>query len=241
MRDRGRAHQHPAAARLVDRRGGRAWPSTTPIGWAASSPTGAAEPARPHACRSITPALLLSAYAAGHLPDGRGSRQPHRALDRAARARVSYRSTRFHVPRRLRRTCRQQPFVITADTDFPAVIRACAEPTPDRPRTWLNDDLIGLYIELHRARPRPQRRVPARRASWSAASTACRLAAAFFGESMFVAPARRQQAGSGRAGRQAARTAATGCWTPSSSPRIWSSSAPSRCRARTIAGCSPRR
>jgi leucyl/phenylalanyl-tRNA--protein transferase len=90
----------------------------------------------------------------------------------------------FHVPRRLRRTFRRQPFAIAADRDFPAVIRACAESSPTRERTWLNDDLIELYIRLHR--------------EGHAHSVECRqdgelagglygvsLGRAFFGESMF--------------------------------------------------------
>ncbi len=53
----------------------------------------------------------------------------------------------FHAPRRLVRSYRAQIYDLTIDKDFPAVIRACAE---TRDETWLNDELIELYIELHR-------------------------------------------------------------------------------------------
>ncbi len=54
----------------------------------------------------------------------------------------------FHVPRSLRKLLRRAPFEIRIDTAFPEVIRACAEPTPERPRTWLNDELIEAYIAM---------------------------------------------------------------------------------------------
>ena len=131
----------------------------------------------------ITPHLLLRAYASGIFPmaEERDSEVVH-WIEPRQRGVIPLDS--FHVPRRLQRTVRQQPFVVSADTDFPAVISACAESVPGRQRTWLNDDLIGLYVELHRA--------------GYAHSVECRqdgrlvgglygvsLGGAFFGESMF--------------------------------------------------------
>lgn len=55
---------------------------------------------------------------------------------------------RFHVPRRLRKTIRQRRFEIRIDHDFEEVIRSCADPTFERPRTWLNEELIDVYVEL---------------------------------------------------------------------------------------------
>ena len=57
---------------------------------------------------------------------------------------------RFHQPRSLRRLIRRGRFEIRVDRAFPEVIEACAEPRPERPRTWLNDELIALYCALHR-------------------------------------------------------------------------------------------
>ena len=56
----------------------------------------------------------------------------------------------FHVPRSLRKAIRRGHLELRVDTAFDAVIRGCAEPTAERPRTWLNEELIGLYIALHR-------------------------------------------------------------------------------------------
>ena len=57
---------------------------------------------------------------------------------------------RFHVPKRLARTVRQNPFRVTVDTAFNRVIEACAEPHPSRPATWINDAILNLYGALHR-------------------------------------------------------------------------------------------
>jgi leucyl/phenylalanyl-tRNA--protein transferase len=90
----------------------------------------------------------------------------------------------FHVPSRLARTIRREPFRITHDTVFTNVMRLCAQPAPDRPETWINDDILRLYGALH--------------ARGNAHSVECwegevlvgglygvSLGAAFFGESMF--------------------------------------------------------
>jgi leucyl/phenylalanyl-tRNA--protein transferase len=57
----------------------------------------------------------------------------------------------FHVPRRLARTARQRPFEIRVDTAFEMVMRACAEPVKGRETTWINEELIQVYTELHQA------------------------------------------------------------------------------------------
>lgn len=57
---------------------------------------------------------------------------------------------RFHIPKRLAKTVRQDPFRVTVDTSFNRVIEACAEPHPSRPATWINDAILNLYGALHR-------------------------------------------------------------------------------------------
>jgi len=56
---------------------------------------------------------------------------------------------RFHVPRRLARTLRQDRFAFTVNKSFAAVIDACAEPGKDREDTWINPDIRALYVALH--------------------------------------------------------------------------------------------
>jgi leucyl/phenylalanyl-tRNA--protein transferase len=54
----------------------------------------------------------------------------------------------FHVPRRLARTVRQDPYQVRIDTAFEQVVAACAAARPDRPDTWINRPIERLYKEL---------------------------------------------------------------------------------------------
>lgn len=51
----------------------------------------------------------------------------------------------FHVPRKLQRIVKQQPFALRCNAAFPQVIRACADSRED---TWINDAIIRSYTEL---------------------------------------------------------------------------------------------
>jgi leucyl/phenylalanyl-tRNA--protein transferase len=54
----------------------------------------------------------------------------------------------FHVSRSLRKRLKRNPYTVRIDTAFRDVITACAEPGPDRPSTWINRTIEGLYIDL---------------------------------------------------------------------------------------------
>lgn len=54
----------------------------------------------------------------------------------------------FHIPRKMRRVLRKGHFTVTCDKAFEAVIRLCAEPTEERPDTWINEEIVRLYSEL---------------------------------------------------------------------------------------------
>ena len=58
----------------------------------------------------------------------------------------------FHLPSRLARVIRSGKFTVDIDRAFESVMRACAE--TDRndgdPGTWINDEILESYIELHR-------------------------------------------------------------------------------------------
>jgi leucyl/phenylalanyl-tRNA--protein transferase len=56
---------------------------------------------------------------------------------------------RFHVPKSLARLVRKEPFTITTDRAFRAVMDACATRTPDRESTWISPDFIEGYSALH--------------------------------------------------------------------------------------------
>jgi leucyl/phenylalanyl-tRNA--protein transferase len=131
----------------------------------------------------ITPQVLLKAYACGIFPMAEGANDPGLFwVEPDMRGIIPL--DQFHVPRRLARTMRQNPFELRVDTAFADVLRLCAEDAPDRPQTWINGRIAQLYNELH--------------AMGHCHSVECwsgdelvgglygvRLGGAFFGESMF--------------------------------------------------------
>ena len=90
----------------------------------------------------------------------------------------------FHIPKRLARTVRSDRFKVLVNGSFSDCIRACSTPMSGRQTTWINDEIIELYTQLHK--------------SGHAHSVECwqwgklvgglygvSIGAAFFGESMF--------------------------------------------------------
>jgi leucyl/phenylalanyl-tRNA--protein transferase len=55
---------------------------------------------------------------------------------------------RFHLPRRLARTLRQQRFEIRCDENFDLVVGACSEPDFGRAETWINGPIRRLSNQL---------------------------------------------------------------------------------------------
>jgi leucyl/phenylalanyl-tRNA--protein transferase len=132
----------------------------------------------------LTPAILLRAYAEGIFPMAERRGDPE-LFWVSPEMRGIVPLDAFHVPKRLARTVKRDRFAVTADMAFADVMRACAEPTPDRPESWINDEIVRLYTALH--------------AAGHAHSIECwrdgrlvgglygvKLGAAFFGESMFT-------------------------------------------------------
>ena len=56
----------------------------------------------------------------------------------------------FHVPKRLARRVKQDPFRVTSDQAFTRVMEMCAESTKGRESTWINSPILNLYSALHR-------------------------------------------------------------------------------------------
>ena len=92
---------------------------------------------------------------------------------------------RFHVPARLRKTVRKNPFRVTVDTAFNRVIEACAEPHPTRPATWINDSILNLYGALHREGHAHSVECWSDENELVGGLYGVSLGGAFFGESMF--------------------------------------------------------
>ena len=57
----------------------------------------------------------------------------------------------FHVPRRLARAVRGDPFEVRVDTAFHETVLACAASGPGRTQTWINRPIENLYLDLHAA------------------------------------------------------------------------------------------
>ncbi|MEE8223760.1 MAG: leucyl/phenylalanyl-tRNA--protein transferase, partial [Alphaproteobacteria bacterium] len=90
----------------------------------------------------------------------------------------------FRIPRRLSRKLRRRHFEVRCDSAFEAVIRNCASPSPGRRETWINDEIIDLYIELHEM-GRAHSVESWRDGDLVGGLYGITLGAAFFGESMF--------------------------------------------------------
>ena len=94
-----------------------------------------------------TPELLLQAYRIGVFPMGERRDDPRLYwLDPRLRAVLPLDG--FHLPKRLARTVRSGHFEVSADTAFTETMRACAEPRPGHPESWINDPILALYGEL---------------------------------------------------------------------------------------------
>ena len=93
----------------------------------------------------LRPASLLEAYSHGIFP-WYNSGDP--ILWWSPDPRAIFELSDFHIPRRLAATIRQNKFRITVDTQFRSVMEGCA--TEREEGTWITDEMIDAYTELHR-------------------------------------------------------------------------------------------
>lgn len=90
----------------------------------------------------LTPELLLLGYARGIFPMA----DPHGQIDwYEPNPRTIIPLDGFHQSRRLARTVKQGRFEVRFDYDFRGTMVACA----DRESTWISDDIIRVYTDLH--------------------------------------------------------------------------------------------
>jgi len=131
----------------------------------------------------LNPEILLRAYAVGLFPMAeRRDDQTLYWIDPEKRGILPLED--FHIPRRLRRTVRRGTFEVRCDSAFEQVIRACAEPGPNRDETWINDEIIELYTELFKM-GRAHSVECWRDRNLVGGLYGVALGGAFFGESMF--------------------------------------------------------
>jgi leucyl/phenylalanyl-tRNA--protein transferase len=127
--------------------------------------------------------MLLRAYAYGVFPMAESRDDPELYwIDPERRGILPL--DKFHVPKRLTRTIRRQPFDIRIDTAFRDVMLGCAEAAPGRDGTWINERILALYCELNE-RGRAHSVECWREGKLVGGLYGVSLGAAFFGESMF--------------------------------------------------------
>lgn len=97
---------------------------------------------------ALTPELLLQAYASGIFPMAESADDPELFwVDPDPRGILPLGD--IHIPRRLKRTVRGKFFHVRINSAFAAVMRACAQATENRQQTWINEEILDLYGQLH--------------------------------------------------------------------------------------------
>ncbi|MBL4603620.1 MAG: leucyl/phenylalanyl-tRNA--protein transferase [Emcibacteraceae bacterium] len=98
----------------------------------------------------ITKELLLNAYMQGIFPMAE-SADADNIFWVDPDERGIFPLDNFHIPKKLARKIKAQPFDIRINTAFKQVMIKCAEPTDniDRQNTWINDLILTRYCELH--------------------------------------------------------------------------------------------
>lgn len=98
----------------------------------------------------ITKELLLSAYMQGIFPMAE-SADAEDVFWVDPDERGIFPLDQFHVPKKLARKIRTEPFDVRINTAFRDVMLRCAETTNniERQNTWINDLILNRYAELH--------------------------------------------------------------------------------------------
>jgi leucyl/phenylalanyl-tRNA--protein transferase len=95
----------------------------------------------------LSPARILNAYRHGIFPWGTVERQP---LWYSPDPRMVLFPEEFRLTRSLRKTLRARQYEVRFDSDFAAVIGACAAtPRPGQDGTWISRDMMDAYMRLH--------------------------------------------------------------------------------------------
>jgi leucyl/phenylalanyl-tRNA--protein transferase len=95
----------------------------------------------------LSPERLVAAYAQGVFP---WFNEDEPILWWSPDPRCVFRTDGVHISRTLRKQLSKSNWRITADTSFTRVMRACAAPRAGIVGTWIGEDMIAAYEELHR-------------------------------------------------------------------------------------------
>ena len=131
---------------------------------------------------NLSPGMLLSAYEQGLFP---WFSEGEPVIWHSPDPRFVLFPEKLHISSSMKKVLRREEYTITFDKDFPGVIENCSKvKRPDQGGTWITDDVIDAYNELHRL-------------GWAHSAEAyyegelaggcygVRLGKVFFGESMF--------------------------------------------------------
>ncbi|MDR2742374.1 MAG: leucyl/phenylalanyl-tRNA--protein transferase [Treponema sp.] len=132
---------------------------------------------------NLSPGMLLSAYEQGIFP-WYNPEDP--ILWQSPDPRYMIFPEKLHVSASMKKILRQGKFAVAIDQDFPAVIEACASiKRPGEGGTWITDDIIAAYTELHRLgwAHSAESRLDGELAG---GCYGIRMGRVFFGESMFA-------------------------------------------------------
>lgn len=132
---------------------------------------------------NLSPGMLLSAYRQGvfpwysaHDPILWWNPDPRFALE----------PDKLHIPKRLARLLRKDPFEYSVDTRFAEVVHGCrSAPRPGQDGTWITDEILRGYTELHRLGYAHSMEV-SRHGTLVGGLYGVALGSVFFGESMFA-------------------------------------------------------
>ncbi len=131
----------------------------------------------------LTSELLLKAYAYGVFPMAK-SREDRTVFWVQPKLRGVLPLGGLHIPRSLKKTIRKGLFTVTVDRAFTQVLEGCAETTSVRPDTWINEQIVELFTELHHAGLAHSVEVW-RDGELAGGLYGLAMGSAFFGESMF--------------------------------------------------------
>ena len=98
---------------------------------------------------TITPQILLRAYAAGIFPMAE-SAEDNALYWVEPEERGIIPLDGLKISHSLKKSVRRRLFEVKVDHDFPAVIAECAAKAPGRSSTWINSRIRALYTQLHR-------------------------------------------------------------------------------------------
>ncbi len=96
----------------------------------------------------LIPELVLAAYETGYFPMAE-SQDATDVLWFNPDPRAIIPLDEFHIPKSLKKTVRQEPYKITVDQAFRAVMEGCSEPRGPERECWINPAILNAYCELH--------------------------------------------------------------------------------------------